>query len=144
MAYIAPTIAQFQAQFVRDFPYGTDLNTCVLDVEIMNAFNVTDTMINQSMWPNQTAFQIGYGYLSAHYLVLNLRASSQGTSGVWEFLTTGKSVGPVNSSFQIPQQIIDNPNYAAYMQTWYGAMYINLLWPQLVGNTFTVLGSTRP
>lgn len=144
MAFTAPTIQQFQAQFIRDFPYGTDPNTAVLDQDILNAFILVDNTINQGLWATQSIYQQMYGYLAAHFLVLNLRASSQGLSGKWSWLETGKSVGPASSSFQIPQRIIDNPDFAAYMSTYYGAMYLNMLWPQLVGNVFAVCGTTQP
>lgn len=144
MAFVAPTIAQFQAQFIRDFPYGTDPNTSVLDVDILNAFNLTDITINQGMWSNQTSFQIAYGYLSAHFLVLNLRASSQGLNGQYNWAQNAKGVGGVNESFSIPQRILDNPDFMAYTKTNYGAQYLNLLWPQLSGQIFTVCGTTQP
>lgn len=142
--FTAPTIAQFQAQFVRDFPYGTDPNTSVLNADILNAFNLVDITINPCLWANQTAYQIGYGYLAAHFLVLNLRSSSQGLNGQYNWAQNSKSVGGVSEGFTIPQRIIDNPDFMAYMKTNYGAMYLNLLWPQLVGQTFTVHGRTKP
>ena len=90
--YTAPTVAQFQTQFVRDFPYGTDPQTSVLDTDIVNAFNLVDMSINQELWSNQIAFQIAYGYYAAHFLVLNLRASSQGLNGQYNWAQNSKSV----------------------------------------------------
>lgn len=142
MSYTAPTIAQFKVQFVRDFPYGTDPNTSILDQDILNAFNLTDITINSNLWSTQSAYQIGYGYLAAHFLVLNLRASSQGLNGQWSFLQNSKGVGNVNESFSIPQYILDNPNFSQYMKTNYGALYLHQLWPQLVGQSFSVHGTT--
>lgn len=142
--YVASTIAQFQAQFVRDFPYGTDPNTSVLPVDITNAFNLVDMAINQALWDNQTAYNIGYNYLAAHFLVLNLRASSQGINGQYNWMQNSKSVGSVSESFTIPQRVIDNPDFAQYFKTNYGAMYMQLLWPKLCGQIFTVFGHTKP
>jgi hypothetical protein len=142
--YTAPTIAQFKQQFIRDFPYGTDPNVSVLDGDIINAFNLVDITINQAMWDNQTSYQIAYGYLGAHFLVLNLRASSQGLNGQWNFAQNSKSVGSVSESFTIPQRVIDNPDFMAYMKTNYGAQYLNLVWPQLCGQMFSVYGRTHP
>lgn len=144
MAYTAPTIQAFQIQFVRDFPYGTDPNVSVLDVDILNAFNLVDITINQALWENQTQFQLAYGYLAAHFLVLNLRASSQGLNGQWNWAQNSKSGGAVSEAFAIPQRILDNPDFMAYTKTNYGAMYLNLLWPQLSGQIFTVCGTTLP
>ncbi len=142
--FVAPTVTQFQTQFVRDFPYGTDPNVAVLDVDIINAFNLVDTTINQALFSTQSQFQIAYGYLAAHFLVLNLRASSQGLNGQYTWAQNSKSVGQVSEAFTIPQRVIDNPNFMQYTKTNYGAMYLNLLWPLLVGQAFTVCGTTHP
>lgn len=144
MAFTAPTIAQFKMQFVRDFPYGTDPKVAVLDVDVLNAFNLVDISINPGLWADQTAYQIAYGYLAAHFLVLNLRASSQGLNGQYNWAQNSKSAGGVTESFTIPQRIIDNPDFMAYTKTNYGAMYLNLVWPLLAGQMFSVYGRTHP
>lgn len=143
MAYTAPTVANFQAQFSRDFPYGTDPTVSVTDTDIVNAFNMVDITINQALWDGQMAYSIGYLYLAAHYLVLNLRESSQGLNGQWNWAQNSKSVGSVSEGFTIPQRIIDNPDFMAYTKTNYGAQYLNLLWPKLSGQMFFVPGTTQ-
>lgn len=142
--FTAPTIANFKTQFVRDFPYGTDPNTSVLDADIANAFNLVDMQINQALWATQSQYQIAYGYLAAHYMVLNLRASSQGLNGQYNWAQNSKSVGGVSESFTIPERIVNNPDFMAFTKTNYGAMYLNLLWPQLAGQIYSVHGTTRP
>lgn len=142
--YTASTVAQFQAQFLRDFPYGTDINTSVTTLDITNAFNMVDISINQALWDNQTQFTIAYNLLAAHFLVLTLRASSQGINGQYTWLQNTKAVGQVSEGFTIPQRVIDNPDFAQYFKTNYGAQYMQLLWPQLCGNMFSVCGSTLP
>lgn len=142
--YTAATVAQFKAQFFRDFPYSTDLTVGVLDLDITNAFNMVDITINQAMWDNQTAYTIAYCLLAAHFLVLNIRASSQGLNGQYNWMQNSKAVGPVSESFTIPQRVIDNPDFAQYFKTNYGAQYMQLIWPQLSGQIFSVCGSTRP
>lgn len=144
MAYTAPQVADFKTQFARDFPYGTDPTIAVLDSDITSAFNLTDISINQALWGSQMAYTLGYLYLSAHYLVLNLRASSQGLNGQYNWTQNSKSVAGVSEGFTIPQRIIDNPDFMAYTKTNYGAAYLNLLWPLLCGQTFTVCGTTQP
>lgn len=142
--FVAPTIAQFKQQFIRDFPYGTDPNVAVLDGDIINSFNLVDISINPVLWAEQTSYQIAYGHLAAHFLVLNLRASSQGLNGQWNWAQNSKSVGPVSEAFSIPQRILDNPDFMAYTKTNYGAMYLNLVWPLLSGQMFSVYGRTKP
>lgn len=142
--YTAPTVANFEARFNRDFPYGSDINTSVTPQDITNAFNLVDITINQGLWDTQGTYTIAYLLLAAHFLVLNLRASSQGLNGQYNWMQNSKSAAAVSESFTIPQRVIDNPDFAQYFKTNYGAQYMNLLWPQLAGQTFTVCGSTRP
>lgn len=144
MAYVNPTITDFKEYFFRDFPYGTDINTSVTDQDIANAMNMTSLQINKGLFSGQDFYSLGYLLLSAHYLVMNLRTSSQGINGQFAFLEQSKSVGSVNQSFAIPQRVLDNPDWSILMKTNYGAQYLQLLIPQLCGQTFVVAGSTRP
>lgn len=144
MAYNAPTIENFKAYFFRDFPYGTDPNTSVLDADISKAFGQTNVNINQALFSSQEDFNIGYLLLAAHWLVIDLRMSSQGLSGAYSWVTTSKSVGSVSESFQIPERILENPEFAMLAQTNYGAKFLQLLLPRLTGQMFNVFGSTRP
>lgn len=142
--FTAPTIADFKARFFRDFPYSTDMNVGVLDQDVLVAFNQVDITINPALWGTQLSYSQGYLLLAAHFLVLNLRASSQGLNGQYNWTQNSKSVQGVSEAFTIPEDIIKNPAYMAYTKTNYGAMYLNQLWPQLVGQMFTVFGRTRP
>lgn len=144
MAFVNPSVADFQAMFVRDFPYGTDPLVSVLDADMVKSFQFTNMQINQDLWTDQGSYNLGYLLLSAHFLVLNLRASSQGLNGQWNWAQNSKSVGSVSEAFSIPQRLLDNPDFMAYTKTNYGAQYLNLLWPQLAGQTFAVYGRTKP
>lgn len=144
MAYENPSVADFKNYFNRDFPYGTDPNTSILDSDITKAFAMTNININQALFGYQSSYTIGYLLLSAHYMVMNLRTSSQGINGQFNFLEQNKSVSAVAQSFAIPQRILDNPDLAILCKTNYGAQFLQIILPQLAGNMFTVLGSTRP
>lgn len=144
MAYSNPSVADFKAFFSRDFPYGTDPNTSILDSDITKAFTFTNVNMNQGLFGDQGSYSIGYNLLSAHYLVMNLRSSSQGINGQFAFLEQSKSVGSVSQSFAIPQRVLDNPDWAVLMKTNYGAQFLQLVLPQLGGQVFISYGSTRP
>jgi hypothetical protein len=144
MAYNNPTIPDFKNYFTRDFPYGTDPNTSVLDADIGKAYSQVNFAINPALFTNQENYTLGYLWLAAHWLVIDLRAASQGISGQYEWLTTSKSVGSVSESFQIPQRILDNPLFSGYSKTNYGAKYLQLLLPALTGNMFIACGRTLP
>lgn len=144
MAFSNPSVADFKSFFDRDFPYGTDMATSVLDSDITKAFVMTNVNFNPDFFADQGSYNVGYLLLSAHYLVMNLRASSQGMNGQFNFLQNSKAVGQVSEGFAIPQRILDNPEWAILMKTNYGAQYMQLILPQLSGQIFIAYGSTRP
>lgn len=142
-----PQITDFKAQFFRDFPFGGstgDPANFVLDQDIANGFAYASLNINPALWPTQSAYNLGYLLLSAHRMVLNIRASSQGLNGQYNWAQTQKGVGQVSESFQIPQRIIDNPELMMLTKTNYGAQYLEMLLPLLAGQMFTVCGRTKP
>jgi len=144
VAYTDSTVAQFQTQFSRDFPYSNDPSLGVTPADIITAFNMADIAINQGMWSSQSQYNIGFNLLAAHFLVLNLRAATQGLNGQFNWAQNSKSVGNVSESFTIPQRLIDNPELMQYAKTNYGAQYLQLLWPQLCGQILIVNGGSQP
>lgn len=144
MAFTNPSVAQFKNQFARDFPYGTDPNVAILDADIANAYVFTNVNFNQDLWADQGSYTLGYLLLSAHYLVMNIRSSSQGLNGQFNFLQQSKNAGPVAEAFGIPQRVLDNPDWSMLCKTNYGAQFLQLILPQLSGNIFSVYGRTKP
>lgn len=143
MAFVFPTVADFKSYFLRDFPYGVTLDT-VTDTDISNAMTQTVVNINQGLFADQAAFNLGYLLLTAHYMVISLQTSSQGVASQFDWLTTGKGAGSVNQSLQIPQRLIDNPEFAFLSKTSYGAQYLIMVLPLLSGQMFSVCGGTQP
>ncbi len=144
MAYDNPSVADFKAYFVRDFPYGTDIETSVLDADIAKAFQQTNMGINPGFFADQASYTVGYLLLAAHWLVIDLRMASQGISGQWSWLESSKSVGSVSQSFAIPDYIQQNPYFAMLTKTNYGAKYLQLILPALAGPMFIAPGRTLP
>lgn len=143
MAYTNPQPADFEAYFNRDFPYGIDPETTIQDSDIAKAMVQTNVTINQGLFANQASYNIGYLLLSAHYLVLNLRVSSQGINGQFNWLQNSKGVGQVNEAFTIPQRILDNPYLSMLTKTNYGAEYLQLILPQICGQMTAVYGPPK-
>lgn len=143
MAFGNPSVQNFKDFFNRDFPYGTDMNTAILDSDITKSFTFANVSINQNLFADQGSYNVGYLLLSAHYLVMNLRASSQGINGQFNFLQNSKSAAAISEGFAIPQRVLDNPDWAILMKTNYGAQYLQLVLPQLAGQIYTVCGATR-
>lgn len=138
----APTANDFKAYFNRDFPYGTTLQH-VMDADITRALSEAGVKINESLFADQAAYNLGYLLLAAHFLVMNLRAASQGISGQFDWLQGSKSVGSVSESLNIPQRILDNPEFAMLCKTTYGGKYLMFVLPLLAGQIFTVEGGTH-
>lgn len=143
MGYVNPSIADFKAYFTRDFPYGTDPETSILDGDIAKAFTFANMSVNVSFFSDQASYTAGYMYLAAHNLVKIIRAGGQGVNGQYNFLQSSKGVGSVNESFAIPQRILDIPAFAMLTKTNYGAQYLEMILPQLVGQVRTVHGHTK-
>lgn len=141
-AYTNPSVEDFKEYFNRDFPYG-DTTDKIMDSDITKAETAAFISINPCLFQSQEMYTLGSLLLSAHYLVMNIRASSQGISGNYPWMTTSKSVGSVSQGMTIPQRILDNPEYAWLSQTNYGTQYLMMILPQLTGQIFMVPGTTR-
>lgn len=143
MANNNPSVDDFKTYFIRDFPFGTDISTSILDTDIVKAFNQVNAMINQNLFDNQGTYTIGYLLLSAHFLVINLRASSQGISGQFSWLQNSRGAGSVSEGIAIPQRILDNPGFSMLSKTNYGAQFLEMIIPQICGNMFIACGHTK-
>lgn len=121
----------------------TDLNF-VTDGDISGAILDAQYNTNQGLFGTQAQWSRAYCYLAAHMLVTKLMAAGQGLASQYNWLTTSKGVGDVSESFQIPEQIAKNPFLAALSKTTYGAMYLTIIAPLLVGNMFVVRRQTLP
>lgn len=141
--YTIPTITDFKAMFARDFPYGLT-NSDVLNADVTSALADAGFNFNPAFYATQAQFSRCYLLLSAHYLVMNLRASAQGIAGQYNFLQNSKSVGSIAESFGIPERILANPELSMYCKTTYGANYLSFILPQLCGQMFPVGGCTKP
>ena len=142
MSFTNPINTDFKNFFVRDFPYGTDPATSILDSDIDKAIFKASININPALFGDQASYTLAFEQLTAHYLVMDMRSSSQGISGKVEWPVNSKSVGVVSESFSIPQRILDNPMMAYLAQTSYGCDYLMMVLPLLTGQMFIVEGGT--
>lgn len=143
MTLTPPSVADFKAHFTRDFPYGST-DATVQDSDITKALTEAAVNINTALFGTEAMYQLCFLYLAAHYLVMDLRASSQGIAGAFSWLTASKSVGSVSEAFAIPQQILDHPEYSYYAKSNYGAKYLSLVLPRMTGQVFIAHGRTQP
>jgi hypothetical protein len=143
VAYTYPTVTDFKAYYVRNFPYGTDPITTIIDSDITKAIQKSTLNINQGLFSDQESFTLACTMLSAHYLALDMQSSSQGISAKMEWPTQSKSVGTISTSSAIPQRILDNPLFASLSSTSYGLDYLMMVIPLLSGQIFMIDGGTQ-
>lgn len=141
--YLNPTVDDFKAYFTRDFPFGTTTEQ-VMDSDITKAISMAAVNFNPALFGTQANYTLCFLLLTAHFLIMNLRASSQGISGQYSWLENSKSVGSVSQGLSIPDRIMANPYFAMLTKTTYGAEFLFLILPQLTGQMFIAYGSTRP
>ena len=144
------TVADFKAQFNREFAYGKGLDA-IQDADITRALNESVTMFNPDLW-DSNELKIAYLYLTAHNLVRNVQAAgglnsknrgkgvlSQGTAP-----TINKSVGQVSQGLQLPEIVASSPFLSQFYTTDFGIKYAQMMAPRLVGHVSIAEGEVDP
>ena len=147
MAYVQPTIADFKSRFDRDFAYcGTDQTDLskIRDKDITTAFTQQVANFNEGLFPSQALFSEASLLLAAHFLCVNILASSQGLGGSFQWLTQSKDAGGMSETFSIPARMLKSPFLASISKTIYGAQYLTIIDPLMVGNIQGIRGNTTP
>lgn len=121
----------------------TDLKL-VRDDDITGAQADAGFNVNQDLFGSQGDWNRAFNYLTAHMLVEKLLAAGEGLASQYNWLTTSKSVGDVSESFEIPDRIKKDPMLAAFSKTRYGAMYLQIISPLLIGNVMTNFRQSLP
>ena len=139
------TVDAFKGWFSRDFPYSAsgDLSG-ITDQDILKAFAEASMNFNSSLFGTCEEQKLGFLYLAAHYLVIDIQNSTQGLNGKYEGVMASKSVGSVSVGYQIPDWVMAHPIYSLLSQSKYGMKYLSLIIPLLVGNIAAVRGATHP
>ena len=139
------TVDDFRGWFSRDFPYSDDgVLTGITNQDILKAFAEANMNFNPSLFATEDEKKLGFLYLAAHYLVIDLQNSSQGINGKYEGIMSSKSVGSVSVGYTIPDWVMGSPIYSLLSQTKYGMKYLSLIIPLLIGNVGVVKGATHP
>jgi hypothetical protein len=146
MASYPPTIADFKAQFDRDFDYGPGTEN-VRDTDITRALADAAMLFNPGLW-DTIEQPTAYGYLAAHFLVLNIQGAGgpsaanygKGLASHGGGTIESKSVGGVSVTFAVPDFVRANPTLSQLMKTDYGQKYLSLIYPRLVGNVAVIAG----
>ena len=140
-----PGIGYATAPFVY-VPIGgdnTDLKK-VSDFDIAAAFTAMAFNMTQRLAGSQSTFTRAYNLLAAHYLCESLIAAGTGLGGQADWLTEAKTVGNVSQHFAIPDRVLKSPLLSKLSKTTYGAQFLELMSPQLIGNFQSFHRATLP
>lgn len=147
------TVADFKARFYRDFTYKGVVNPAipfeadpdfVQDQDITNAFDDAKQLLNQGLFSDDSGIRLGYLYLTAHCLVLNIGNANAGLGATANMPVSSRSVGSVSESYAIPERYLKEPIFQPYIGTAYGLKYLTMVMPAMTGNVVSVHGATRP
>ncbi len=116
----------------------------VTDTDIAKAMLEARQNFNRAIMGDKADTDLCFLYLTAHYLCMDLRGAMQGIWSQYNWGTQSKSVGNVSESYAIPDAVKNNPALMYYTTTSYGAKYLSLIWPRLIGNVFWVPGASLP
>jgi hypothetical protein len=145
-----PAVADFMDYFDRDFPYQSDFpndpdtTKYFTQKDILKAFRQANTAVNFNLFLTPAAALDGFMLMSAHNLVENNQASSQGVQGQYNWQQSSKGGGGVSESFSIPETFQKNPTFAGWAKTQYGSKYFRMILPLLAGPMDSVRGRTQP
>lgn len=114
----------------------------IQDSDILRAFNEAKVNFNAALFGDDDTVKMVFLYLAAHYLVIDLSNAMNPLAMGFMGFTQSKSVGSVSQSFALPDFVTRNAVLSQYMQTGYGAKYVSLIYPYLIGNVVLIKGRT--
>lgn len=136
--YLQPVV-----QFSGGAGDNTDLSR-VTDDDITGAIQDASFNVNQGLFADQSSWSRAFLFYVAHCLVERLLASGEGVRSRYNWLTTSKTAGDLSTSHTIPDSILKSPFLASISTTRYGARYLEIIAPLLVGNMATNFRQTPP
>ncbi len=158
MPNFPPSVADFKAQFRREFIYDVGLNA-VEDSDISRALNEAGLMFNPCLWDSNTPVGtsteagIAYMYLGAHLMVLNLQQMAGGLSAIPrgkgvrnspEGVVVASGVGAAHVTYQVPPpRVAENAVLMDLFRTTFGQRYMAMIEPRLIANVAVVSGRSN-
>lgn len=144
-SYDSVTVADFKYYFARCFPFApaTDPDNVeyIRDIDVQMAFGQAKINFNPSLFDTDESAKIGYMYLTAHYLCMDMQMAQSGINSVGTFVISQKTVGEVSASYSIPRKYTQSP-YTSYLTTTqFGMKYLSLVIPRITGAIGLVKGT---
>lgn len=120
-----------------------DINNYVQDADIERAFAEAQMVFNQSLFYDDAEIKLAYLYLTAFFLVEDIRRATNGLNSTSSFNVSSRSVGSVSESYDIPDAYRDSPQLAYLAKNGYGEKYLMLVYGRTRGFILTVKGATH-
>lgn len=118
--------------------------TRVTDDDITSAIQDAAFNVNQALFGTQSDWAKAFLYLAAHNLVERLLAAGEGMRSRYNWLTNAKTAGDLSESYTIPDSILESPFLSSVSKTRYGARYLEIVSPLLIGNMGTFYRRSAP
>jgi len=120
-----------------------DSSDYISDDDICRAMQEAQLNFNPALFGSDDQVKMMYLYLTAHFLVNDIRAAGNTTGGS-TYAVASRTVGNVSESYSIPKSYTENPQFAFLTQSAYGTKYLNALIPRMIGGVTVVCGATLP
>ncbi len=115
----------------------------ITDGDIEKAIDEARLSFNKDLFDDCESRMLGMMYLTAFYLVVDIKNGSAGiSSNAYASFTTNKSVGNVSEGFGIPSWVASNPMYSLYLDNGYGKKYLSFIIPRINGWFYLSEGAT--
>ena len=142
--WTAPSATEFKAYFVRDFPYGSDVNNNVLDADITKAIAEAQVHFNPDAFDTNANATIAFMYAAAWALVNNMQTSMKGLSAQARLAVNASSVDGASVNFVVPEDFMRDSKFSMYATNAYGLKYLSYIIPLCVGRMGVAIGETTP
>lgn len=121
-----------------------DADNFISDSDITRAFAEAEMSFNQGLFGSDSEITLAYLYLTAHYLVMDIRTAAAGTASAGEGILNSKAAGSVSVGYTVPTTFVNDPVLGYYYKSGYGQKYLSFLIPRITGNVVSIAGATRP
>lgn len=145
------TVQNFKDEFYRDFTYGDAPDegdsydpSVVIDRDIEKAISEAEINFNPNLFGDCKTQNLVFSYLVAHYLVSDMQRATEGLNSSGVQIVNSRSIGSVSESYSVPEELINDPVLGQFATTSYGAKYLGLIKPLLIGGVAVYEGATTP
>ena len=148
MSFVLPTVSDFKTMFDREFNYAGADDAANLkkirDTDVTKAIACADVNFNDCLFGTDDKAKLAFLFLTASFLVENLRNSTNGLASQARFPIASKTVGGVTVQFQVPTRFQADPFVALMAGNGYGLMYLSMALPAATGQIFISPGGPKP